>query len=160
MSLPRGDQRMSMANMQMFSMYRVKPSSAGYMVPGDMSILDSTVHSLSEYQDMSIDTFGKMAKYEKDGSGGKLIVRNMVRFMQSWDKERIHGEFWISRIVRSGTLVVKKNNEYGESELGDVYLVRGINSQVGGQVPKSKLPLLVRTTFLPLYDMVVYDGKC
>ena len=157
--LDRADQRVSMANRQVFSMYRVKPSEAGYRVPGDMSILDSTIHSLAESEGSAVDMFGKMAKYEKDGCDGKLIVRNMVRFMQSWDKERITGEFWITKIVKSGTLVVQKNSDAGGgSEIGRVFLVKGIGSQVGSQVPASQLPLLVRTTFLPIYNMLVYDG--
>lgn len=123
MRLPR--QETQMANIQIFSMYRVKPSNAGYHIPGDMSILDSTIHTLAEHENSAIEEFGQMANYERDGSGGKLIVRNLVRFMESWDKERIHGEFWISKIVKSGTLVVQKNNEFGEPELGKVYLVKG-----------------------------------
>mmetsp|Transcript_7646 Transcript_7646/g.16567 ORF Transcript_7646/g.16567 Transcript_7646/m.16567 type:complete len:154 (-) Transcript_7646:114-575(-) len=149
MRLPRGDQRVHMTNIQFFSMFRVKPSSAGYMVPGDMSILDSTTRQLSEYEQMCL---AKWQTSRKMGSGGKLIARNMIRFMQSWDKERIHGEFWICTIVKSGTLVVQRNTESypdGSSELGRVYLVKGINSQVGSQVPRSKFSLLVRTTSSP-----------
>jgi len=156
---PRGFQHEAVArtNTQLFSMYRVKPSSAGYRVPGDMSILESTLHSLSESEGLVIDVLGKMTKYEKDGNGGELIVRNMARAMQCWDTERVQGEFYIARIAKSGTLVVKKGHEYGKL-MGDVYLIKGIGNQVGDQVPKSKLPLLVRTTFLPLYNFLVYDG--
>eukprot|EP00574_Skeletonema_japonicum_P007554 CAMPEP_0201716906 /NCGR_PEP_ID=MMETSP0593-20130828/2769_1 /ASSEMBLY_ACC=CAM_ASM_000672 /TAXON_ID=267983 /ORGANISM="Skeletonema japonicum, Strain CCMP2506" /LENGTH=549 /DNA_ID=CAMNT_0048206829 /DNA_START=137 /DNA_END=1786 /DNA_ORIENTATION=+ len=159
MRLPRSHQGVMMSNTQVFSLYRVKPSSAGYKVTGDQPILDSTVQSLIDFEDNAINYFGKMAAYEKDGSGGKLIIRNFVRAMESWDTERIFGEFWIARICKSGTVVVqKKGPEFGEPELGNVFLVKGIGSQVGEQVPKSQMPILTRTTFLPLYDMLVYDG--
>ena len=160
MRLPRSHQGVMMCNTQVFSLYRVKPSSAGYKLSGDQPILDSTVQSLIDYEDNAINYFGKMAAYEKDGKGGKLIIRNFVRAMESWDTERIFGEFWIARICKSGTVVVQKKGgpEFGEPELGDVFLVKGIGSQVGEQVPKSQMPILTRTTFLPLYDMLVYDG--
>jgi hypothetical protein len=159
MRLPRSHQGVMMSNAQVFSLYRVKPSTAGYRLSGDQSILDSTVQSLFDFEDDAIGYFGKMAAYEKDGRGGKLIIRNFVRAMESWDTERIFGEFWIARICKSGTVVVqKKGPEFGEPELGDVFLVKGIGSQVGEQVPPSQMPILTRTTFLPLYDMLVYDG--
>jgi hypothetical protein len=159
MRLPRSHQSVMMCNTQVFSLYRVKPSTAGYRLSGDQSILDSTVQSLFDFEENAIGYFGKMAAYEKDGRGGKLIIRNFVRAMESWDTERIFGEFWIARICKSGTVVVqKKGPDFGEPELGDVYLVKGIGSQVGEQVPPSQLPILTRTTFLPLYDMLVYDG--
>mmetsp|Transcript_204 Transcript_204/g.267 ORF Transcript_204/g.267 Transcript_204/m.267 type:complete len:548 (+) Transcript_204:58-1701(+) len=160
MRLPRSHQGVMMSNTQVFSLYRVKPSSAGYKLSGDQPILDSTVQSLIDYEDNAVNYFGKMAAYEKDGKGGKLIIRNFVRAMESWDTERIFGEFWIARICKSGTVVVQKKggSEFGEPELGDVFLVKGIGSQVGEQVPKSQMPILTRTTFLPLYDMLVYDG--
>jgi len=160
MRLPRSHNAVMMSNTQVFSLYRVKPSSAGYKLSGDKAILDSTVQSLVDFEDNAIEYFGKMAAYEKDGRGGKLIIRNFVRAMESWDTERISGEFWIARICKSGTVVVQKKegSEFGEPELGNVYLVKGIGSQVGEQVPKSQMPILTRTTFLPLYDMLVYDG--
>ncbi len=68
--------------------------------------------------------------------------------------------FITARICKSGTVVVQKKGgdfDTGE-ELGDVLLVKGIGSQVGEGIPPSQLPLLARTTFLPLYDMLVYDG--
>lgn len=73
----------------------------------------------------------------------------------------IFGEFYIARICKSGTVVVQKKEGsgiIGEPELGDVYLVKGIGSQVGEQVPPERLPMLARMTFLPLYNMLVYDG--
>eukprot|EP00986_Skeletonema_menzelii_P016516 scaffold14862_cov151-Skeletonema_menzelii.AAC.5 len=162
MRLPRSHKSVMMCNSQLFSLYTLKPSSAGYRMPDDKSILDSTVQSLIDFEDNAINYFGKMAAYEKDGRGGKLIIRNFVRAMKSWDTERISGEFWIARICKSGTVVVQKKDpdfrEIDEIELGDVFLVKGIGSQVGEQVPKSQLPILTRTTFLPLYDMLVYDG--
>jgi len=68
--------------------------------------------------------------------------------------------FITARICKSGTVVVQKKGDDFDSgeELGDVLLVKGIGSQVGGGIPPSQLPLLARTTFLPLYDMLVYDG--
>lgn len=162
MRLPRSHQGVMMSNTQVFSIYRVKPSTAGYRLSGDKPILDSTVQSLFDVEDNAIGYFGKMAAYEKDGRGGKLIIRNFVRAMESWDTERIHGEFWIARICKSGTVVVQKKvpvPEFGDLvELGGVFLVKGIGSQVGEQVPPSQMPILARTTFLPLYDMLVYDG--
>lgn len=162
--LPRSHQSVMMCNTQLFSLYTLKPSSAGYRMPDDISILDRTVQKLIDFEDNAVKYFGKMAAYEKDGVGGKLIIRNFVRAMKSWDTERISGEFWIARICKSGTVVVQKKGDIGlldpidDIELGDVFLVKGIGSQVGEQVPKSQLPILTRTTFLPLYDMLVYDG--
>ena len=129
--LPRSHQSVMMCNTQLFSLYTLKPSSAGYRMPDDKSILDSTIQSLFDFEDNAIDYFGKMAAYEKDGRGGKLIIRNFVRFMKSWDTERISGEFWIARICKSGTVVVQKKGQGDwEIELGDVFLVKGIGSQV------------------------------
>ena len=161
MNLSRSDPRIAAANAQVFTMYRVKPSSENYKTPpdDDCSLLDKTIKSLVIYEQQSIAVFGKKAKYNKDGPGGKLVARNMARFMQTWDEERIHGEFWISKITRTGTLVVQRiEQEDGTEELGKVYLVKGIGSQVGEQVPASALPILIRTTFLPMYDFLVYDG--
>ncbi|KAL9179174.1 hypothetical protein ACHAXT_008464 [Thalassiosira profunda] len=152
MLLPRADRMIAKLNREVFTYYKAKPSLAGLMVPGNMSVLDSTIHSLCECEDDIIGWFGKMAGYEKDGAGGELMVRNFVRFMQSWDKERVCGEFWLCKVVKTGTLVVQKVDD----GLGNVYLVKGVGSVVGGHVPTS-LPVLVRTTFLPLYDMLVYD---
>ena len=57
------------------------------------------MESLVDFEDNAIQYFGKMAAYEKDGmdGSGKLIIRNFVRAMQSWDTERIFGEFWIGK---------------------------------------------------------------
>ena len=56
----------------------------------------------------------------------------------NWDTERIHGYFWISQIVSSGTLVVQDCG----GELGNVYLVKGIGSQVGEDV-EDYFPFLI-----------------
>ena len=166
MNLGRSDQRVAAANAQVFTMYRVKPSLANYKTSpeNDCSLLDKTIKSLASNERQSIDYFGKMAKYDKDGPGGKLVVRNMARFLRTWDEERIHGEFWISKIAPAGTLVVQRIEQEEDGigntnkKLGKVYLVKGIGSQVGEQVPASALPILIRTTFLPMYNFLVYDG--
>ena len=63
----------------------------------------------------------------------------------NWDTERIHGYFWISQIVSSGTLVVQDC----DGELGNVYLVKGIGSQVGeDEDVEDYFPFLISTTLL------------
>ena len=156
-SLPRGDRRVAQCNSQLWTLYRVKPSTAGFRSMSgtdDLSVLDSTIRTLIDNTSIYLE-FAEMARYKKDGPGGRLIVRNFVRFMESWDKERIHGNFWIAKIVSSGTLVVQ---ELEGGQLGNVYLVKGIGSQVGEDLPPEMLPFLARTCFVPLYDMLVYDG--
>ena len=95
--LPRSHQSVMMCNTQLFSLYTVQPSSAGYRMSTDLSILDTAVESLVDFEDNAIQYFGKMAAYEKDGIDGSLIIRNFVRAMKSWDTERIFGEFWIGK---------------------------------------------------------------
>jgi hypothetical protein len=181
MELSRSDQRIARLNSQVFTMYRVKPVDAGFS-PGtnlDKSLLVNTIASLLGHESMSIDYFGKMARYPPDGVGGRWVVRNLVRFLQAWDTERISGDFWIVKICPTGTLMVKKESDDDDAyrpsglfghvlgggsdgcsskELGNVYLVKGMGSTVGEGIPPSQFPILVRTTFLPIYDFLVYDG--
>ena len=43
-------------------------------------------------------------------------------------------------------------------KLGSVYLMKGIASQVGEDLPDCMFLCIYRTALLPLYDMLVYDG--
>jgi hypothetical protein len=72
--------------------------------------------------------------------------------MRSWEKERITGEFWVMKVVPTGTIMVFK----GEQELGPVYLVKGIVAPIGDMLPS--LPQCVTATLLPVYNSLVYDG--
>jgi hypothetical protein len=79
--------------------------------------------------------------------------------MHTWDTERITGSFWLAKITKSGTLLVRNmggDDIEGPDSLGDVYLVKGMGSKVGENVPG--LPVLVDMTFLPMYHFLVYDG--
>jgi hypothetical protein len=172
MALSRSDPRIASLNSQIFTMYRVKPVDANYP-PGtnrDKSLLVNTIETLLDDERMSIDHFGEMACHPPDGVGGRWMVRNFARFLQSWDKERISGIFWIVKICPTGTLIVKKENknddgfldnlylyeQLNRSVFGKVYLVKGMGSIIGeNNVP---LPSLVRMTILPLYDFLVHDG--
>ena len=89
LNLPRGCEAVARTN------------TPGYKVPGDISILESILHSLSESEGVVIDMLGKMTKYEKDGNGGELIVRNMARAMQCWDTERVLRASFTSPGLRS-----------------------------------------------------------
>ena len=151
---------MAILNSQVYSYYRAKPLEVGFKCdPEDnMSPLHATIKSLLANPDSIVEIFGKKAKYERDGPGGRLIVRNMIRFMKPWDRERIHGEFWIHTIAQSGTIVVQTFIVDDCYTLGNVYLVKGMASQVGEHIPPQCRPLLCRATFLPLYDFLVYDG--
>eukprot|EP00979_Chaetoceros_neogracilis_P017817 scaffold10285_cov258-Chaetoceros_neogracile.AAC.3 len=166
-SLSRSDRRVAQMNAQVYTLYKVNPITAGYRSTNNLSILDKTVATLCENQDMFNKHLGKMAKYEQDGPDGKLIVRNMVRFARTWLEERISGNFWIYKIVPSGTLVVKimddlghdyEMNQVGSKKLGKVYLVKGMGSKVGENLPIQSKPVQVCTTFLPMYGFLVYDG--
>jgi len=161
MNLPRGHPVIAKLNFQVYTMYKVLPRMAGYQTgkSGNVSILDKTVMSLVDNEQMSIDYFGKMGKWEMDGRNGEWIVRNMVNFMKTWDDERIYGQFWVYKIVPSGTLLVKVEDpeqSTDEGGLGDVYLVKGLGSQVGEQL--HSLPAIISTTFLPVYNFLVYDS--
>jgi len=154
-SLSRSDRVVSQLNSQIFSLYRVIPSTIGLDSPQaeheDYSVLDNTIRAMISM--IPYEEYGKMANYERDGNNGELILRNFIRFMNCWDTERINGHFWISKIVSSGTLVVQDC----DGKLGNVYLVKGIGSQVGEDV-EDYFPFLISTTLLPLYNMFVYDG--
>ena len=175
--LPRSDPRIAILNSQIFTMYRVKPVDAGFELGTneDRSLLAFIIEILLDDETLYTDNYGTMARYPPDGVGGRLMVRNFVRFIQAWDKERISGSFWIVKICPTGTLMVKKKESADEdrsdtlslnrsqlitrsSEFGKVYLVKGMGSTIGENIPPVQLPSLVRMTFLPLYDFLVYDG--
>jgi len=155
MRLPRADPRIMKANANVYSFLKVKPSLAGYVCSDDTSILDNTVKSLIQNEEAVVANFGKPAKWPKDGPNGKLIARNMVQFMRTWDKERTYSLFWIVKAVPSGTILVSQDEE---GELGDVYLAKGLGSQIVELIPPARLPMLVYITLVPIYDFLVYDG--
>lgn len=114
--LSRSDPRVAAMNSQIFTMYKVKPSTIGLNGMGfvedsytceneDFSIFQNTIRAVLQVS--PYEAYGKLTKYERDGPDGRLILRNFVRFMDSWDKERISGDFWIARIVATGTLCVQ-----------------------------------------------------
>jgi len=168
MGLNRADPRIGRLNAQVYTMYKVDPTMAGYKGL-KTSVLDSTVTTLVKNERMAIEYFGNMAKWEQDrddnddesGSNNySLIVRNMVRFMRVWDEERVHGVFWVYKLVPAGTLLVhiqKDEEKDDDKKLGKVYLVKGMGSKVGEQLQHC-LPTMLGTTLLPVYDFLVYDG--
>jgi hypothetical protein len=150
-NLPQQHPSVAQCNASMWTFYSIEPSITGRHA--DMSVLDSTVNSLIQCQKELIDQLGSKTKWKADGENGELIVRNYVRFMRSWEAERISGEFWVTSVVKTGTLMVKINSG---GVLGDVYLVKGLASVIGELCPR--LPTKCRATFLPLYNFLIYDG--
>jgi hypothetical protein len=79
--------------------------------------------------------------------------------MHTWDTEWITDSFRLAKITKSGTLLVRNmggDDIEGPDSLRDVYLVKGMGSKLGENIPR--LPVLVDMTFLPMYHFLVYDG--
>lgn len=156
MRLPRGDPRIQQANANVYTFYNIKPSLAGYSSGDkDLSILDMTVATLVTNASKAIQHFGQKAKWHKDGPNGELIARNMVRFMKSWETERIYSKFWVVRVAPGGTLLVSENED---GNLENVYLAKGLGSQIAELFPPGTLPVAAFMTLIPIYDFLVYDG--
>mmetsp|Transcript_4353 Transcript_4353/g.6639 ORF Transcript_4353/g.6639 Transcript_4353/m.6639 type:complete len:341 (-) Transcript_4353:188-1210(-) len=114
-----------------------------------------TVATLVNNANMIIQHFGQKVNWHKDGPNGKLIVRNMVRFMKSWETERIYSKFWVVRVAPGGTLLVSENDD---GNLENVYLAKGLGSQIAELFPPDSLPVPAFMTLIPIYDFLVYDG--
>jgi len=166
MELSRSDPDVALLNAQVYTMYKVDPTMTGHKGV-NVSVLDKTVSTIIHNEQMAIDHFGNTAKWEQDredlsGSKYNLIVRNMVRFMRVWDEERVHGMFWVHKLVPAGTLLIQIEEEEEDGittgkNLGKVYLVKGMGSRVGEQF-RDRFPIMMQTTVLPVYDFLVYDG--
>jgi hypothetical protein len=123
-----------------------------------LSVLDETVKNLLE-STQQLEGLGSIAGYPADGPIGKLIIRKIIRSMHTWGTERITGSFRLAKITKTGTLLVRNtggNDIEGPNSLGNVYLVKGLGSNVGENIPL--LPVLVDLTLLPVYHFLVYDG--
>lgn len=161
MNLSRADPRVGGPNAALFSFYKVKPSLAGYSVPHDETIFDSVVKSLVQNQNQIVQAVGKKTKWPADGPNGHFLIRNMVRFMSTWDAEVIIGKFWIVKTTKTGTILVSENSDDDES-LGKVYLVKGLASNIGdlflGRFGDGTTPIQGVLTVVPVYNFLVYDG--
>lgn len=140
----------------MYTFWKVKPSLTGRL--GELSVLDMNIIAMIRSEQILVANSGRKTKWKADGPNGELLVRNYVRFMQCWDTERIHGIFWVVKIAPSGSILVKLTDDNDISSLGQVYLVKGMATQVGENFPG--LPGLCSTTILPIYNFLVYDGMC
>eukprot|EP00978_Attheya_sp_CCMP212_P006266 scaffold14188_cov50-Attheya_sp.AAC.5 len=149
--IPRSNPEMGRLNSLTFTYWHTSPALAGYRGV-EKPLFDSTVDTLADQEDHICRTLGTETKWNADGPNGKYVVRNFVRFMRSWEKERITGEFWVMKVVPTGTIMVSK----GEGGLGPVYLVKGMDSVIGDLCPS--LPCFVTATLLPVYNSLVYDG--
>mmetsp|Transcript_3513 Transcript_3513/g.6430 ORF Transcript_3513/g.6430 Transcript_3513/m.6430 type:complete len:559 (-) Transcript_3513:84-1760(-) len=149
--IPRSNPEMGRLNSLTFTYWHTSPALAGYHGV-EKPLFDSTVDTLADQEDHICSKLGTETKWKADGPNGKYVVRNFVRFMRSWEKERITGEFWVMKVVPTGTIMVLK----GEGELGPVYLVKGMDSVIGDLCPS--LPCFVTATLLPVYNSLVYDG--
>jgi hypothetical protein len=121
------------------------------------------IFSASYCKESSFANNAQKANWKVDGlDDGKLMIRNFYRFMRSWEKECITGYFWIASATKTGTLMIKFDKETGE--YGHVYLVRGIFKaikdlfieELGDHL--NSFPVACRTTILPMYDFLVFDG--
>jgi hypothetical protein len=158
MNLPRSDPRVGGPNSAVFSFYKVKPSLAGYPIPHDETIFDAVVKSLVQNQDQLVQAVGKKTKWPADGPNGHLLVRNMVRFMSTWDREVVIGKFWVVKSVKTGTILVSENSD---ESLGKVYLVKGLASNIGDlflRFGDGTTPVQGVLTIVPVYNFLVYDG--
>lgn len=156
---------MIQATSTMYTYWNVKPSLTGRIIDErDWTIIESNIANLLNFDLSHFITLyspKNLKQWGPDGNDGMLLIRNMVRYMQTWDEERIFGIFWVCKIVSTGTLLVKINYDqedefYDHESLGQVYLVKGLASQVGEDC--QILPSLFSMTLLPLYHFLVYDG--
>jgi len=150
--LPKQHPAVYQCSSSMWTFWNVRPSQAGRC--GNLSVLDMSVTGLIQNEDQIVKRIGTKTDWHADGPKGDYLVRNYVRFMRSWETERINGQFWVTAVEKTGTLMVKTNED---GELGDVYLVKGLN-QVIGELFANRLPALCHATILPIYDLLVYDG--
>jgi hypothetical protein len=160
MSLSRSDPRVGGPNAALFSFYKVKPSLAGYSIPHDETIFDSVVKSLVQNEQQLVQAIGKKTKWPADGPNGHLLVRNMVRFMSTWDREVIIGKFWVVKSVKTGTILVAENSDESSS-LGKAYLVKGLGSNIGDlflRLGDGTTPVQGVLTVVPVYNFLAYDG--
>eukprot|EP00485_Elphidium_margaritaceum_P010029 CAMPEP_0202690574 /NCGR_PEP_ID=MMETSP1385-20130828/5520_1 /ASSEMBLY_ACC=CAM_ASM_000861 /TAXON_ID=933848 /ORGANISM="Elphidium margaritaceum" /LENGTH=552 /DNA_ID=CAMNT_0049345849 /DNA_START=16 /DNA_END=1674 /DNA_ORIENTATION=+ len=154
--LPRQSKVLGRLNSTLFTWWKTDPRLASRCADGP--VLDCVVKSLA-HQEVDLST--RLATNDKlwpsDGPGGKYMARNFCHFMKTWDVERITGEFWVVRVYPTGTVLVKIDDEHDKyGSLGKVYLVKGHASVVGELFPS--LPHFCRTTLLPVYNCLTYDG--
>jgi len=164
-SLPRNDLIIGRLNSFLFTWWRNNPNLVGITAPG--SICDAVARSVMDtHEEISkgLTEFSKgltkqdiSQKWNVDGPSGRDMVRNFLRFMRSWEQERITGYFFVVGVYKTGTIMVHVESiEDGEDvSLGKVYLVKGHNAAVG---ELRKLPFYCHATLLPIYNIWTYDG--
>lgn len=82
---------------------------------------------------------------------GLSLARGTVRALEKWRKHYVAGPFFVERFTKNGAVFIS-------TQTGQVYLVRGVTSDIEESVDKNALPLMVETALLPYKGNLVYDG--
>ena len=132
---------------------RYSPKIAGHGMESRGRFMDAAAHPIIGSVLREGET-GYQSTWHQDGEDGSLLNRNMIRFMRTWEEDRVTGFFVAAKQLKTGTIMVCY--EPGrQNPFGKVYLVKGHGRPIASGL---SLPKVVYTTLLPLYDCWAHGG--
>ena len=115
------------------------------------------IKKLKDYTDSDIEKKANVRKalYENIEIIDSFIKENPenlskedLLIVSSW-KKFVDGQFYIERFLKKHTVFIQDEKVYG---------VLGLQQALNDLIPKSNLPLYVRTVLLPFEGKIIYDG--
>ena len=116
------------------------------------------VKTVEDYKELPLEDKMKVRQvlYDNPSLIDDFVAENPAGFskdqlalVKAW-KSFVRGDFYIERTLKKHAILIGSNDV--------VYGVLGLYEGLNEMIPKSRLPLLVRTVLLPFKGKIVYDG--